>query len=344
MSNYQLAYKKADGEVITLPARINKYADINDLKRFAEEAGYGVDTWENREGALSSVFGNVTLQEYDTAPENINLNRFKNALKDEPGLFELDWEIFQERFDKGVLNTVVDGNGSLIATMNVMPKLNDGIKGRLEITDHPDNPQVFETGAGWTAPEVRGLGVYTKFRDTVLESAHVADCLLFSQARGKGASNVNIREGWTLVNWEKFPFASALMGWPRGEGILGNKLQLSSGLELKLPTRGLYKRKHIDFAANDNGQISDMAQEFQNSHNWDLHHHLWTNDYEKLEKFEKNIKRGLGLDPDQTNPEIIDYFYANWLTTIQKNLFVMNQEMEAAWDTVDSPENTSTVS
>lgn len=331
MSNFQLAYETKDGKEIILPANINTYANIDTLKRFAESCGYSTDRWTSRDDGLSSVFGNVTLKQCDIAPEGIDLSPFKSALSREDGLFELPWTVFENRFKDGVLNTLLDENGTLVGTMNVIPKLNDGIKGRLEIKNHPDNPQVYETGAGWTAPQIRGLGVYTKFRQKILEGQHVENRLLFSQSRGKGASNVNIREGWTLVNWKKFPFASALMGWPRGEGILGNKFQLASGLELKLPSGGLYSKPHIDFSGNDRGEVSELAREFQNSHRWDLYHHLWTNDYDKLKAFEKNLKSGLGITDAEDG--ITDHVYGTWLSTIEKNLFVMNQDLELSWQT-----------
>ena len=321
MSFYKLSYSTKNGEVIDLPGGINKHADIDTLKDFAREAGYAPEKWgDNHDNVLRAFFGKATLAEaeIENPLNNIKWEPFWQALEDETALFNHDESIFKERIKNGVLNGILDGNGKLISTINVMPKITSRIRDMLHIED--PNVQVYETGAGWFERSHRGLGLYTLFRRKVLATDDTENRLIFSQANGKGASMVNIRDQWALVPWKKIPFASALMGWRVGEGSLGNQFLLSSGLHVNLPSWGLYQGSSIKFDRDENtGELSEKAQAFLKSGLIDNTMKLWVNDLDKAKRFEANIRHGLSIHKD-TAENVVDHVYQRqWLAALKRD-------------------------
>ncbi len=329
MDVYRLSFKAANGNVVPLPGNFNKHAPAEDLRAFAAKHGYDASKWgASHDETLTAFFGNAALQKIEDPEvlQNVKLDRFFQAVKEESGLFDLDPAVFQKRFREGALKTVIDGNDKLIATLNVLPKLSKGLKHHLNIENHPQNPQVYEVGAGFAARSHRGLGLYSLTRDEVIQSEGVSSKLMFSQNYGKGASSVNRRAGWTLVNWPEFPFASALMAWPKDtEGFVGGKLQLTNGLLLDLPENGFYKGDNISFEPKTKGALSAQAKRFLDKHDWNKSHHLWVNDLDKLEKFEEHLRAELGV-PKGADSNIVAFVYKQWLQAIRKNSFLVNRE------------------
>ncbi len=318
MSIYKLTYNTAQGETVDLPPIINRYADIETLRSFAREAGYSPDNWgQTHDDALRSFFKNASIAKTEMAPDNVVWQPFREARKKEDGLFAHDWAVFEERIKHGVLKGIVDGNSKLIGTINVMPKITSRLREKLGIKD--DGVQVYETGAGWISESHRGLGLYTAFRREVLAQSGAQSHLLFSQSNGKGASLVNAREGWTLVPWRELPFASALMGWRIGDGLLGNHFMLASGLKVPLVDGGLFQDRPISFQIDPTtGEISEEAKRaLQDQFLINIKMKLWTNDYDKAKRFEEKIRQGLRIPAGETAQIVVDHVYANeWLRTI----------------------------
>lgn len=319
MSIYKLGYTEANGTVIPLPGSFNKHTELADLQKFASEHGYDPSKWDaGHDAALKSFFENVafTSVEVEDPLNELDWRPFKQAIDEEAGLFPLPWDVFEQRIKDGVLNGILDANGKLVATINVLPKLSAGLKRKLDIEDHPEAPQVYETGAGFANLSHRGLGIYTAFRRVVLKESAAKDRLIFSQSRGKGASHVNVREGWALINSSDYPFATALLGWPESKGLMGQKIQLASGLLLDLPEKGLYVGDSIDFSKKE------LIAGFQETHDWTDYHHFWVNDLEKLRAFEHKIRADLGLKR-LSEEVVVQHTYENWLESIQKHSFVV---------------------
>jgi len=329
MDLFRLSFADAGGNVVPLPGNFNKHTPVEDMRAFACEHGYDASKWsDSHKETLSAFFSHAALERVDdpVISQRVELDPFLKALEEESGLFALDPEIFRERFAKGQLKGIIDGNERLIATINILPKLSPGLKAALNLENHPDNPQVYEAGAGWAARSHRGLGLYTLHRRAVMDSAGASSRLVFSQNYGKGASSVNRREGWTLVNWKDFPFASALMAWPKeGEGLLGGKIQLASGLQLEKPANGFYAGESVSFKPDESGALTERSRRFAETHDWNSSHHLWTNDYEKLERFETHLRQELGVDGEQS-PQVMAYAYKQWLKDIKKHSFLVNRE------------------
>lgn len=315
MSIFKPTYITADDQVIDLPGSINRHASIGMLQDFARDAGYDPNVWgESHDEALTTFFARASLVkiEVEDPLNEIDWNPFYGALKSEPGLFAHDREVFEERIKNRILNGIIDANDKLIGTINVMPKISARIREKLEIDD--ENVEVYETGAGWTAESHRGLGLYTLFRREVLAQHDMQSRLLFSQSNGKGASLVNIREQWSLVPWRQLPFASALMGWRVGDGILGNEFMLSSGLRVPLAKGGLYQDPPIDFTVDpETGEISEEAKEaLEDRFLIQSKMKLWTNDLAKAKRFEKKIREGLNIPKGHTDPAVEKHVYDDW--------------------------------
>lgn len=330
---YKLKYENSEGGVVDFPTHFTRDGDIAAMRAFAQECGYAPKSIEDAGGifSLTKFFGNVALVP-DHSNDRVDLSDFKVALKKETGLFPIPDEIIDQRHADGVLKCVVDGNDRLVATFNVLPKLNDGIKKHLGIEDDPGKPQVYELGAGWSRESYRGVGIYTKFRTAVLEAEHADDRLMFSQNYGKGASSVNRREGWTLVDPRKFPFATALLSWSkRSEGFMGGKIQLASGLQLGMPPGNVYGGDPVFFSKdNETGLLPEATQNFLKSHEWERAHHIWVNDYTKLEVFEGHLR--VQLIPEEEyreNQHVLENTYKNWLTAIKKNSFVVEKPVSS---------------
>lgn len=344
MGIYKLSFGAADGSIVDLPASMNKFTDVEALKAFAAEQGYDSKAWgEDHDQVLSEFFAHATVQGVDveelakkvTFPVNgdadyiihgVNWRPFFDAVKKEPALFELPEHVFIERIQNGVLNGIIDGNGKLVGTMNVLPKLVNGMRAKLDIDEEPET-QVYETATGWIAEAYRGLGLYTQTRQKVLESEGANEKLLFSQALGKGASNVNIREGWALIDPEQFPFASALMGWPgKSQGWIGQTYQLASGIEVDLPKGGVYQRKSsVSFAPKEDGSLTNPAKTAL-KHDWSEHYHLWTNDPAKAKRFETILRKKLRVPEKmekngKVSNDVVEHTYRGWLADIAKTLF-----------------------
>ncbi len=367
MGIYKLSFASADGEVVDLPASINKFTDVDALKEFAAQHGYDPKGWgDDHEQVLKKVFKRAAIKRIEPAtPANdvgtpgngssalvknveslpskdttastnpddwlihgVDWKPFLDAVKEESGLFPQPDSVVRERIQNGSMNGIVDGNGKLIATINVGKKFINGMRAKLDIEDEPET-QVYETGAGWAAHPYRGLGLYTKFRKDVLESEGISDKLIFSQARGKGASNVNIREGWALINPAEIPFASALMGWPVGDGYLGQKFKLASGVEIELPDQGIYADSTLSFAAKDKtGVMSQRAQRFVDKHEWAEYFHLWVNDPSKAKALDTKLREKHRVsDKDNVTRPIVEHAYKGWLETIERTHAPVEQKV-----------------
>lgn len=355
MGFHRLQFQTANGEHIALPTNLLNDDSNEPLLKFAQTHGHNTTQWNpNQKGSLKrEFFRNVSLTpENDIANplKDIKWTPFKNALRDEPSLFDYPWAVFSRRIKAGLLHAVLDDENKPIVTMNLISKLKGQLYEELGITDiNPEEaPQAFETGAGWSDKRFRNMGLYSQLRQTVLEEAQVKGRLLFSQAKGKGASFVNIQDGYTLVNWNDFPFSASLMGWVPTEKqcaknpSLEGKFLLAAGKVIDQPENGLYTNGTI-FTKTPEGAPANY--DFIANHDWNSFHHLWVNDLDKLNRFEKNIRHALNIDDDMppTDP-VFQYALENWRNHVARELFNdkailgSNKELEQRWEEfIDAP-------
>lgn len=318
MSIYRLDIQHADGKVAPLPSRINNGATIEELQKYARECGYAPEKWENdHKRTLRGIFEQTRITKLNSKDpvSEYSWTPFQRALEENDSLFKHAWQVFVERIKTGLFNGLVDENRRLIATIALIPKVTPSLKKLLKVP--PDaHFEVYETASGWCDKDYQGTGTYQRFRDTVINERGVGGRLIFSEARGIGASFVNAAQGWTLMPWKKLPFASALMGWTTGEGMF-QKFQLSSGLRIPLPPNGLYSGPEISFAKDTDGKMSEEAKRFLAEHDWSSHHHLWVNDPRKAERFESHIKQDLRIDG--AGEEVAAYAYhERWIDALRQ--------------------------
>lgn len=308
MQFYRLHYVGDDASSEMLPVTLNQSTPQDQLDEYAQQFGDNKFDWSH-----------VKLKDANDVldPLNeLNWDLFKNALVEEDSLFDYPWNVFERRIKSGHLSAVIDENNNVVATVNILPKLNGNLRSVLGINNNPklqDNfPQVYETGAGWTDKSYRGVGVYTQLRTALMEETKATGKLVFSQGKGKGAANVNIKGGWALVNWDEFPFAAALMGWLEQKS-LKNQFRLAAGKVIDLPENGLYKEKT---------QRSDtkVGQAFIKAHDWTKNHHLWVNDLSKLKRFEKNLTKALAVNNPKSF-DVVEHSLSVWKDRIADSLF-----------------------
>lgn len=304
MPFYRLEYRGKEKDQL-LPDQIDKYTSKEELDAFAKELGDGEFDWSHVE--LKEITNiNKPLSQ-------INWTPFKNALKDEDALFDYPWDVFKKRIKAGYMAAIVNEDNKVTATVNIIPKLTDQLKTILHVdpSDPDDQPQVFETGAGWNEERYRGQGIYNQLRNTLIDNVEAEGRLVFSESKGKGASNVNIRNGWTLVNWETFPFAASLMGWVNEEEH--GKFQLAAGKVIDLPAKGLYNGNTVDTGES-------LVAKWTRTRDWSQHLHLWVNDFEKLRKFEGILRAQAGLDPE-SEPHEETFALNSWRNHVAYCLF-----------------------
>lgn len=357
MGFFRLSYQTADGQRVPLPDHIDGNASVEALKEFATQHGYTPEKWQG-DSLRKQFFGAVHLEpanDIENPTAEINWHPFKKALIDEPSLFDYPWEVFERRIQANLLSAILDKNNNPIGTINVIAKLNEALYKELGIDktsfaqDNP--PQVYETGAGWMDKRYRGLGLYNKLRSTVLDDADAKKRLLFSQASGVGASFVNVSNGYTLVNWNDYPFAASLMGWkPSEKDIeaspdLANQFILSAGKIITPPEKGLYVGGTI-FTKTPEGAPAN--QDFIANHPWKDHYHLWVNDLDKLNRFERNLRHGLGLNGQESpTSEVFKFALQRWRDRVanalfnDKTLLGTDPDLEKRWNEFRDPTDTA---
>ena len=355
MGFHRLQFQTVNRGRIVLPTHLLDNESIDPLIDFAEQHGHDTAQWDpHKKGGLKREF----FRQVFTAPANdiknplkdITWTPFKNALRDESSLFDYPWSVFSRRIKAGLLHAVLDDENKPIVTINLISKLKGQLYQELGLSDlSPDEaPQAFETGAGWSDKRLRNMGVYSQLRQIVLDEAQVKGRLLFSQSKGEGASFVNMQDGYTLVNWNDFPFSASLMGWVATEKqceknlALKDKFLLAAGKVIDLPKCGLYTNGTI-FTKTPEGAPANP--DFIANHDWNAYHHLWVNDLDKLNRFEKNIRHALNIDDDilPTNP-VFQYALENWRTHVARELFNdkaiigSNPDLEKRWkEFIDTP-------
>lgn len=156
--------------------------------------------------------------------------------QEEPALLDQTPRALAARWNAGNAAIAIC-HGEIVSYVSLIPVYNDSRRQDLSMILNRTLPRtgtVFETATGWTAPELRGLGLSSFIRSELYRQQVGRHDLIIAACRGVGASRVLQKFGFAVSAWSRLEFLSSLLSWVKEdlEYIVGHGWLPTYGREL----------------------------------------------------------------------------------------------------------------